>query len=96
MAEKVDTAADLEAAKKKLEAAQAAHDEAEKKAAGPREPETVVTDLLERIVMRLGNRPELRALLTELEQSANLALQYKAEEAEPPAALPDTPERPVV
>jgi hypothetical protein len=63
----VDTAADLEAAKKNLEAAQAKHDEAEKKAAGPRKPNVIIMDLFEAIVMRLGNRPEMRALLKELE-----------------------------
>lgn len=61
-----DTAADLEAAKKNLEAAQTAHDKAEAEAAGPRKPEVVITDLLEAFVMRFGNRPEMRKLLTEL------------------------------
>lgn len=75
--QKVDTAADLEAAKKNLEAAQSAHDEAERKAAGPRAPVVVLADLLDKIVMRLGNRPELRALVAE----------FVPKEEPPPAPL---------
>jgi hypothetical protein len=64
--QKVDTAAALETAQKQLEAAQAADDAAKAAAAGPRAPSAIVTDLLTRIVDRLGNRPELAALIKEL------------------------------
>jgi len=48
-----------------LARAQAALDAEAKAAAEPRAPEVVLTDLLEQIAMRLGNRPELRVLIAE-------------------------------
>lgn len=61
-----ETAAALDAAKAALDAAQAKHDAAVTAAAGPRSQDAVAHDLFEAIVMRLGNRPELRALLKEM------------------------------
>lgn len=65
---KVDTAADLEAAKQKLADAEAAHAKALVEADENRSPEELVHDLLEAIVMRLGNRPEMRAMVLALEK----------------------------
>lgn len=64
--QKVDTAADLEAAKKNLADAEAAHADALAAAEADKRPEAIVTDLLDAIVMRLGNRPEMRAMVTAL------------------------------
>lgn len=73
--QKVDTAADLEAAKKNLADAEAAHADALAAAEADKSPEAIVTDLLDAIVMRLGNRPEMRAMVT--------ALHKQTEPAEP-------------
>jgi len=64
-----------------LKKAQADEAELEKVRSTPRAPEVVLTNLLEAIAMRLGNRPELKLLLAE----------YKAatKQEEPPA--PDEP-----
>jgi hypothetical protein len=75
--QKVDTAADLEAAKQKLADAEAAHAKSLEESAANKTPEEIFTDLLEAIVMRLGNRPDMRAMLT--------ALKPKAAKEEPPA-----------
>lgn len=61
-----DTAADLETARKNLQAAQTAHDKAEAEGAGPRKADVILMDWFEAVTMRLGNRPELRKLLDEL------------------------------
>lgn len=65
-----ETAAALDKAKADLAAAEAAHQDATTAAAGPRKPEVILTDLLDRLVLRLGNRPELRALVTELQKAS--------------------------
>jgi hypothetical protein len=64
--EKVDTAADLEAAKQKLADAEAAHAKAVQEAAENRTPPELMHDLFAAIVNRLGNRPDMEALLTAL------------------------------
>jgi hypothetical protein len=64
--EKVDTAADLEAAKKKLADAEAAHTKAVAEAAENRTSEQLLYDLFASIVARLGNRPDMEAMLTTL------------------------------
>jgi hypothetical protein len=64
----VETAADLEAAKQKLADAEAAHTKALVDADENRSPEQLVHDLLEAIVMRLGNRPEMRHMVMALEK----------------------------
>lgn len=65
-----ETAAALDKARQDLAAAEAAHQDAEKAAAGPRRPEVVLIDLLDKLVLRLGNRPDLRALVTEMQKAA--------------------------
>jgi hypothetical protein len=75
--EKVDTAADLEAAKAQLATAEAAHAAALEESEANKSPEEIFIDLLEAIVMRLGNRPEMRAMVA--------ALKPKAVKEEPPA-----------
>jgi hypothetical protein len=65
----VDTGADLEKAKQQLEAAQSAHDAATAAAEGPRSPDAIIAEWLELVTMRLGNRPELRALIAELKDA---------------------------
>ena len=75
--EKVDTAADLEAAKAQLATAEAAHAAALQESEANKSPEEIVTDILDAIVMRLGNRPDMRAMVA--------ALKPKAPEKEPPA-----------
>lgn len=68
--EKVDTAAELEAAKAKLAQAEAAHEAALTEAEANKTPEEIITDLFEAIVMRLGNRPEMRAMVAALKPKA--------------------------
>jgi hypothetical protein len=68
MAEKIDTAADVEAAKAKLADAEAAHAKAVEEAAENRKPPELIVDLLDAIVMRLGNRPEMRAMVASLKK----------------------------
>jgi hypothetical protein len=75
--QKVDTAADLEAAKAKLAEAQAAHDVSVKEKLANKSPAEITTDLLDAIVMRLGNRPDMRAMVA--------ALKPKPEKEEPPS-----------
>jgi hypothetical protein len=65
---KVDTAADLEAAKQKLADAEAAHAKAVEEAAENRTPEQLVHDLFASIVARLGNRPDMEAMLKAIEK----------------------------
>jgi len=59
--DKVDTAADLEAAKQQLADAETAHAAATAEAAANRTPDELVRVLFESIIMRLGNRPDMRA-----------------------------------
>jgi len=66
MDQKVDTAAEIEAAKQKLADAEAAHTKAVAEAAENRRPEQLVYDLFASIVARLGNRPDMEAMLTTL------------------------------
>jgi len=77
------TVAELQAAADKaqrdLEAAKKAAETEAKVKAEPRAPEVVISDLLGAIVMRLGNRPDLQLLLTELKAAAHI------EEPPPPA-----------
>jgi len=60
-----ETAATLQSAAAAHAQAQAAHDAAVTASAGTRATELVLSDLLNGIVMRLGNRPDLRALAAE-------------------------------
>jgi chromate transport protein ChrA len=61
------TAAQVAAAQKALDDAQAAHAAATTAAAGPRAASTVLMDILTFITSKLGNHPLLEALLKELE-----------------------------
>src|ERR1700688_2793987 len=63
---KVDTAADVEAAKQKLADAEAAHKKALIDADENRSPDQLLHDLFEAIVMRLGNRPEMEAMVKQI------------------------------
>jgi hypothetical protein len=79
-----ETNAAVEAAKKQLADAEAAHAAATAESAEPRAPGVVVTDLLERIVDRMGNRPELEKLVKELKATAPKP--EPAPEEQPPKA----------
>lgn len=70
---KVDTAAYLEAAKKNLADAQAKHDAAVEEAVANKPLAEIFTDLLEAIVMRLGNRPDMRAMVVALKKQTEPA-----------------------
>lgn len=62
-----ETGAAVAEAQAALDKAQAAHAESTAAAAEPRAPEAIVTHLFDKLVMRLGNRPELRKLVDELQ-----------------------------
>jgi len=64
--------AEADKAQRNLKAAQDAAAAEAKVKAEPRAPQVVISDLLEAIVMRLGNRPELKLLLTELKAAAHI------------------------
>ena len=68
MDEKVDTAAELEAAKQKLADAEKAHAEAVAAASENRSPDELLTDFMDLVTMRLGNRPEMRAIVAQLKK----------------------------
>jgi IS5 family transposase len=88
---KVDTAAELEAAKQKLADAEAAHAKAVTDAAENRTSEQLVHDLFAAIVARLGNRPDMEAMLTTLGKRIEPAPAPEEQPLPPPSATPMTP-----
>jgi septal ring factor EnvC (AmiA/AmiB activator) len=61
--------AEADAAQRRLEAAKTADAALQKAKETPRAPDVVLADLLEAFAMRLGNRPELKLLITEYKAS---------------------------
>lgn len=59
-------AANVEAAQKNLATAEAAAAALAPAATGPRAPEVIIIDLFDALAMRVGNRPQVRALIDEL------------------------------
>jgi hypothetical protein len=81
-----ETASQLEAAQAALEKAQADHATALAKAEDSRAPELQMLDLLELMVMRFGNRPQMRALINRLRARLTENEQPAASESEEKAA----------
>ena len=75
-----ETAAQLEAAKAALEAAQAAHAES-LAGAPPRDFEEIVYDFFANLVMRAGHHPELQALLDELKRALKIGTNAETKSA---------------
>jgi hypothetical protein len=83
MATTEETADQVAKARLALEAAEAEHAAALSIAEDNRDPAAIALDLFEAIVMRLGNRPQLAALLEKLKLRT-------AQPAPAPAAEPET------
>lgn len=69
--------AQADAAQRKLDAAKAAAAATAKAQATPRTPDVIMVDFMSLVAMRLGNRPDLKLLITELKAATH--------QEEPPA-----------
>jgi hypothetical protein len=81
--------ADAKLATDTLAAAQKVADAEAKAKVTPRSPDLILLDLFTQIVMRLGNRPDLRLLITEL--TAAIAPKPPPPPRQPPPPPPPTP-----